>query len=241
MQGSRYTVNDVMTSTVVALARGAAFKEIVRTMEQWGVSAMPVLDGRGRVLGVVSEADLLRKEEFRVTDPDARAGEPPPTGRAKAGAVTAEELMTRPAVTVHADATLARAAAVMARHQVKRLPVVDDDGALKGIVSRSDLLRIFLRSDEDIADEIRHEIAAARFPVPLDGVRVDVREGVVTLGGRVADPSLIPLAVRLVRSVEGVVDVRCALAGPRRRPVLEPDLTTGAASPGPRGRPGSTA
>ncbi|MFK4145366.1 CBS domain-containing protein [Streptomyces sp. NPDC004065] len=253
MQDSRFTVGDVMTRTVVALAGGAMFKEIVRTMEEWGVSAMPVLDPGGRVTGVVSEADLLRKEEFRDTDSDAGTGtdagppgrgpdHPGPAGSAKALAVTAEELMNTPAVTVRADATLARAARLMARHGVKRLPVVDDDGVLTGIVSRSDLLKVFLRDDEDIAEEIRREVVAGRFPVPLDSMRVTVREGVVTLTGQVPDTTLVPLAVRLARSVEGVVDVRCALSGPRRRPLQEPDLTedlTEEAPPSPEGTAGA--
>ncbi|MFI1163475.1 CBS domain-containing protein [Streptomyces sp. NPDC020801] len=227
MQGSQYTVGDVMTHTVVALAGGAMFKEIVRTMEEWGVSAMPVLDGRGRVVGVVSEADLLCKEELRDSDADL-TGRPGasahPAESAKARAVTAEELMNSPAVTVSPDATLGRAARLMAGHRVKRLPVVDDDGVLTGIVSRSDLLKVFLRGDDDITEEIRREVVGGRFPVPLEAVRVEVHEGVVTLTGHVPDTSLVPLAIRLVRSVEGVVDVRCALTGPRRRPLLEPDL-----------------
>ncbi|MCH0565731.1 MULTISPECIES: CBS domain-containing protein [unclassified Streptomyces] len=224
MPGSPYTVSDVMTRTVVALAGGAEFKEIVRTIEEWGVSALPVLDARSRVVGVVSEADLLRKEEFRDTAPSGPPGAPGPLGREKAEGVTAQDLMTSPAVTVHPDATLARAARLMAHRGVKRLPVVDDGGVLKGIVSRSDLLRVFLRSDEDIAEEIRREVVVGRFPEQVDAVRVDVHEGVVTLTGRVSDTSVVPLAVWLVRSVEGVVDVHCALAGPRHRPALEPDL-----------------
>ncbi|MFF0789126.1 CBS domain-containing protein [Streptomyces spiralis] len=225
MQDSQYTVGDVMTPTVVALAGGATFKEIARTMRQWGVGAMPVLDGLGRVVGVVSEADLLRKEEFRDSDPDWPGERPRPADAARARAVTAEELMTAPAVTVHPDAGLGRAARLMARYGVKRLPVVGDDGVLTGIVSRCDLLKVFLRSDEDIAEEVRRQVVAGRFPVSLDALRVTVREGVVTLTGRVPDTSLAPLVVRLVRSVEGVVDVRCLLTGPPRRPVLEPDLT----------------
>ncbi|MFE9172081.1 CBS domain-containing protein [Streptomyces kebangsaanensis] len=224
MQDSPYTVGDVMTRTVVALAGGAMFKEIVRTMERWGVSAMPVLDGGGRVIGVVSEADLLRKEEFRADEPDLPGQVWRPVDEARAGAATAEELMTAPAVTVHPGAGLARAARLMARHGVKRLPVVDDDGLLTGIVSRSDLLKVFLRGDEDIAEEIRRRLAAAPFPAPPESIRVTVREGVVTLTGRVQDTSLTPLALRLARSVEGVVDVHSALAGPPRRPLLEPDL-----------------
>ncbi|MFF9060318.1 CBS domain-containing protein [Streptomyces sp. NPDC101213] len=224
MIGSEYRVSDVMTRTVVALAAGATFKEIVRTVEVRRISALPVLDGGNRVIGVVSEADLLRKEEFRDSVPDRGPRARPPAGLEKARAVTAADLMTSPAVTVRPDATLAQAARTMARHGVKRLPVVDGDGVLKGVVSRSDLLRVFLRSDRDIAEEVRREVVLGRFPDPVESVGVEVHEGVVTLTGRVRDLSLVPLAVRLVRSVEGVVDVRCALTGPPHRPALEPDL-----------------
>ncbi|MFH9861108.1 CBS domain-containing protein [Streptomyces sp. NPDC017202] len=225
MTGSEYRVSDVMTRTVVALAAGATFKDIVRTVEVQRISALPVLDSGNRVLGVVSEADLLRKEEFRDSAPDRGPRARPPAGLEKAQAVTAADLMTSPAVTVRPDATLAQAARAMARHGVKRLPVVDGDGVLKGIVSRSDLLRVFLRSDRDIAEEVRREVVLGRFPDPIESVGVEVHEGVVTLTGRVRDLSVVPLAVRLVRSVEGVVDVRCALTGPPHRPALEPDIS----------------
>lgn len=223
MYGSPKTVHDVMTRTVAALAGGAAFKDIARTMRQWDVSALPVLDGEGRVIGVVSEADLLHKEEVRDSDlpPAAQLHR---RGPEKAAAVTATELMTAPAVTVHAGDPLARAARIMARHRVKRLPVVDGAGVLTGIVSRSDLLKVFLRDDDDIAEEIRRDAIGGRFPVSLEFVRVDVRDGVATLTGHVPDTSLVPLAVRLVRSVEGVVDVHCEVSGPHRRPALDPDF-----------------
>ncbi|MGW3989196.1 CBS domain-containing protein [Streptomyces sp. NPDC004830] len=224
MHGTVYTVSDVMTRTVVALAAGAAFKEIVRTMEGRRISALPVVDTGNRVIGVVSEADLLRKEEFRDSAPDRGPRARPPAGLDKARAVTAADLMTAPAVTVHPDATLGTAARVMARRKVKRLPVVDDDGVLRGIVSRSDLLRVFLRPDEAIEEEIRRDVLAGRLPDGLADVDVAVREGVVGLTGRVRDTSVVPLALRLVRSVEGVVDVRSELTGPPHRPALEPDL-----------------
>ncbi|GAA0933063.1 CBS domain-containing protein [Streptomyces thermoalcalitolerans] len=224
MKDSPYTVGDVMTRTVVALTSGASFKEIVRTMKRWDVSAMPVLDDSGRVIGVVSEADLLRKEEFRADEPGRPGRTQRPADEAKAEAATAGELMTAPAVTVHPDAGLGRAARLMAQRDVKRLPVVDDDGVLTGIVSRSDLLKVFLRSDEDLAEEVRRRLRDARLPGLSESIRVTVHEGVVTLSGRVQDASLTPLALRLARSVEGVVDVHSALAGPPRRPLLEPDL-----------------
>ena len=224
MHGTPHIVSDVMTRTVVALGRQATFKDIVKTMQRWNVSAMPVLEGDSRVIGVVSEADLLPKEEFRDGDPDRYTQLRRLADLVKAGAVTAEELMSAPALTVPADASLGQAARIMALHKVKRLPVVDDEGELQGIVSRSDLLTVFLRDDEDIAEEVRRGIVAPLFPAPLDPIRVEVHEGVVTLTGTIPDTSLVPVTTRLVRTVAGVVDVDCALVSPRRRPDLDPDL-----------------
>ena len=155
MPQTPHIVSDVMTQTVVAVGRDAPFKEIVRTMEQRKVSAMPVLQGGGRVIGVVSEADLLPKEEFRDSDPSLSEQRRRLSDVTKAGAATAEELMSTPAITVHPDATLAQAARIMAVRHVKRLPVVDDIDMLQGVVSRADLLKVFPRSDEDIEEEVR--------------------------------------------------------------------------------------
>ncbi|MFE4626450.1 CBS domain-containing protein [Streptomyces mirabilis] len=214
MHGTPHIVSDVMTHTVAAIGRKANFKEIVQLMEQWKVSALPVLEGEGRVIGVVSEADLLPKEEFRDSDPDRHTQLRRLSDLAKAGAVTAEDLMTAPAVTVQANATLAQAARTMAHAKVKRLPVVDDMGLLEGVVSRGDLLKVFLRGDEDIAEEVRREVVSYLFRAPSAPVRVQVQDGVVTLTGRVRDTSLVPVAARLVRSVEGVVDVEFEVTGP---------------------------
>ncbi len=221
MHGSPHTVSDVMTQTVVAVGRDAPFKEMIGLMAQWKVSAVPVLEGEGRVIGVVSEADLLPKEEFRDSDPDRFTQLRRLPDLAKAGAVTAGELMTSPAVTVHPDATLAEAARIMAQRRVKRLPVVNSEGMLEGMVSRGDLLKVFLRSDDELAEEIRREIVSSLFPAPPEPVQVSVRDGVVTLTGRIRDTSLVPVAARLVRAVEGVVDVDC-------------DLTSGATPAEPR-------
>ncbi|MEU4097670.1 CBS domain-containing protein [Streptomyces sp. NPDC026673] len=201
------TVDAVMTCRVVAVTRRASFKEIVGALERWHVGAVPVVEDGTRVVGVVSEADLLRGQE-------GREGVPPAVGRPavhREAALTAEELMTAPAVTVHGDASLAQAARTMARHRVKRLPVVDADGMLTGVVSRGDLLKVFLRSDEDIARDVRENVVAGLFPGAWRSVEVDVVDGVVTLSGLLGDRSLVPVADRLVRSVEGVVDVRFEL------------------------------
>ncbi|MFF4656041.1 CBS domain-containing protein [Streptomyces sp. NPDC001381] len=225
MHGTPHLVSDVMTHTVAAVGRGATFKEIVQLMQDWKVSALPVLEGEGRVVGVVSEADLLPKEEFRDSDPDRYTQLRRLSDLAKAGAVTAEELMTSPALTVRADATLAQAARIMARAKVKRLPVVDAVGMLEGLVSRADLLKVFLRTDEDIAEEVRREVVSYLFPTPDSNVRVEVHNGVVKLAGQVRDTALVPVAARLTRAVEGVVDVDFALtrhAGPTDAPAAGP-------------------
>ncbi|MGO4633774.1 CBS domain-containing protein [Streptomyces sp. 2RAF24] len=205
MPASYYIVSDVMTHTAVAIGRDAPYKEIVALMDQWKVSAVPVLEGEGRVVGVVSEADLLPKEEFRLDEPrpDELAE------AAKAGALRAGELMSSPAVTVHPDATLAEAARIMATRKVKRLPVVNEIGMLEGVVSRSDLLKVFLRTDGEIEAEVRRSVLGES-AAPA-GLEVSVVEGVATLHGALAERSLVPLLARAVRAVEGVVDVRMDL------------------------------
>ncbi|MCX4673002.1 CBS domain-containing protein [Streptomyces sp. NBC_01381] len=205
MPDSPHTVSDVMTHTVIAVGRDAPFKEIVELFDQWKVSALPVLEGEGRVIGVVSEADLLAKEEQR--DTDGSVGEP--VERAKADAVTAGELMSAPVVTVHADAPLAEAARIMARRRVKRLPVTDTVGILQGVVSRSDLLKVFLRPDEELAAEIRRTVVD-QVPTASE-VTVVVADGVVTLGGTLHNTILVPVLARAARAVEGVVDIRLDL------------------------------
>ncbi|QYX75293.1 CBS domain-containing protein [Streptomyces akebiae] len=221
MHGTPHIVGDVMTRTVATVGRGTAFKEIVQLMRDRRISAVPVIEENGRVIGIVSEADLLPKEEFRDSDPDRYTQLRRLADLAKAGAVTAEELMTSPALTVRSGVTLARAARTMARAKVKRLPVVDAGGVLEGIVSRADLLKVFLRTDEEIAEEVRREVVAYLFPSPASAVRVNVRDGVVRLGGRVRDTSLVPVAARLVRAVEGVVSVDFDLTPPGTSPEPE--------------------
>ncbi|MFZ3573056.1 CBS domain-containing protein [Streptomyces sp. BH097] len=216
MNHSPHIVSDVMTHTVVAVGRDAPFKEVVELMEQWKVSAVPVLEGESRVVGVVSEADLLPKEEFRDADPTRYDQLRRLSDLAKAGAVSAGELMSSPAVCVRADATLAEAARIMAHRKVKRLPVVNAEGMLEGVVSRSDLLKVFLRSDTDIEEEVRRTVAAYLFPD--QPVTVTVTEGVVTFGGTLANRNLVPVAARLARAVEGVVDIRMDFTDPSSKP-----------------------
>ncbi|MFS4094319.1 CBS domain-containing protein [Streptomyces sp. AF1A] len=216
MYGTPHIVSDVMTHTVAAVGRRAPFKEIVRLMQDWRVGALPVLEGEGRVVGVVSEADLLAKEELRDSPGEGYRRLRPAADLAKGEAVTAAELMSSPAVTVHAGATLAQAARIMARAQVKRLPVVDEIGLLDGMVSRADLLKVFLRGDDEIRQDVRREVVTRLFPPPNSAVELEVEDGIVTVTGRIRDHALVPVAARLVRAVEGVVDVRFDLAPERR-------------------------
>ncbi|MFD4605951.1 CBS domain-containing protein [Streptomyces sp. NPDC058464] len=225
MHGTPHIVSDVMTQTVISVGRQASFKELVKLMRDWQVSALPVVEGEGRVVGVVSEADLLHKEEVRDGDPDRYTRLRGLTDLTKAGAMTAEELMTSPALTTRPGDTLAQAARTMARAEVKRLPVVDELGVLQGVVSRADLLKVFLRGDEEIAEEVRREVVSYLFPPPSSALHVDVQEGVVKLVGRIRDSALVPVAARLVRAVEGVVDVEFELTTGR------PEEASGAGRP----------
>ena len=127
--------------------------------------------------------------------------------RAKAAGAIAAELMTTPAVTIGPDATVTEAARLLHRHGIKRLPVVDPAGPLLGIVSRADLLDVFLRSDAEIAQEVRQKVLVRAMWVNPDTVTVQVRDGIVTLSGQLERRSLIPIAVSLVYGIDGVVDV----------------------------------
>ncbi|MGC9664946.1 CBS domain-containing protein [Planosporangium sp. 12N6] len=207
-------VRDVMTSMVVAVRQRADYKEIVDALAGYGVSAVPVLDDEDRVVGVVSEADLLPKLEYAGDDPRARRliGTGHRAARAKAAGCTAAELMSAPARTIDPDATIAEAARTMERESVKRLPVVGGGGRLAGIVTRRDLLRVYLRPDAAIADDVAAEVVDRALGLGPAQVRVEVTDGVVTLAGAVERHSTARLAVRLTRTVPGVVDVVDRLA-----------------------------
>lgn len=202
-------VRDVMTQEVVIVNEHASFKDIAMLIAERRVSAVPVLDREGRVLGIASEADLVLKEEYPEGPPERRLfqGRRRRIAQAKAAGDTAAELMTAPAVTIGPDASVAEAARLLHRHGIKRLPVVDPAGPLLGIVSRADLLKVFLRSDPDIAREIRQQVLMRAMWMNPDTVAIDVRDGVVTLTGQLERRSLIPITVSLVRGLDGVVDV----------------------------------
>jgi CBS-domain-containing membrane protein len=201
------TVGDVMTATVIAVKRNADFKQIAQVLRRYRVSACPVIDDAGRVVGVVSEADLL----YKAADCQLPAGLIRlrwKLGEAsKTTAVTARELMTSPAVTVHADVPVQVAARVMRDRRVKRLPVVGTSGELIGIVTRTDVLGIYDRLDAVILAEVR-DIVASEFAISPDDVEASVSSGIVTLCGSVPLQETAPELVARIRHVEGVVAVR---------------------------------
>ncbi|MER5436458.1 CBS domain-containing protein [Streptomyces sp. NPDC002588] len=180
-------VGEVMTQDVVEAHRDTSLKEVVRLLDRHRISGVPVVDADDKVVGVISETDLIRRQAAR--SPDGRA-------------LTAQELMSSPAVTVHPEQRIADAARVMERHGVERLPVVDEEDRLIGIATRRDLLRIFLRTDDEITREVRDDVLGG-----ARGVTVSVRDGVVTLAGSLAAGADLPLAIRLTYRVDGVLGV----------------------------------
>jgi CBS domain-containing protein len=201
------TVSDVMTRTVVSVNAFAPFKDIVRRMQDYRVSAVPVVDEDDIVLGIVSEGDLILKEDADLEgEPRFLDGARRRQDRSRAAGRIASELMTAPAITIGPDATLGEAARLMHRHAVKRLPVVDPHGgSILGIVSRGDLLKVFLRADAEIAQEIREDVIRRTLWIDPNTIRVVVRDGVVSMEGQLERRSLLPIVERLVLSTEGVV------------------------------------
>ena len=217
----RAVVKDVMSAHPISVTRDSPFKELAARMFESAVSGFPVVDGDGRVIGVVSEADMLAKEALEdgyhawrgIVVPIAHR-----TERRKAAGVTAGDLMTSPAVTVAERDTVEHAAALMYARGLKRLPVVDAAGRLAGIISQLDVLSVFDRSDEEIREEIINEV------IPLvsepSWYSVRVKNGIVTVEGT---PETVPGArgvLARIRHVQGVVAVRDHLpAALRHRPV----------------------
>ncbi|MFJ3583169.1 CBS domain-containing protein [Streptomyces sp. NPDC090127] len=183
------SVADLMTPTAVAVQPGTPFKEIARLLDEYGITAVPVVDEANRPIGVVSEADLLRRHA------------------AKDGPSTAAAMMSSPVVVARPSWTAVEAARLMERHRVKRLPVVDAGGHLIGVLSRSDLLQLFLRRDRSIQEEILEDVVIRILRHSPAALHVDVDEGRVTLSGTLERRSLAPVFVRLCESVDGVVEV----------------------------------
>ena len=207
------TVRDVMAPDAVTARTTTTFKELAEIMVRRRISGLPVLSRQGKVVGVVSEADLLMKEEAQ-QDPGTRPGRRlhRQAPRAKAAGDTAGDVMTTRPVTIRPDATIAEAARLMDQHHASCLPVVEEDGKLAGTVGRRDLLRVFLRPDSDIRAEIINEVLVRYLGTNPVLVSVDVADGVVTLSGEVGSKSMLRLIFPAIRAVDGVVDVEGRLA-----------------------------
>jgi len=209
------TVKDVMTTEVVVVRRGATFKEMAAALRRFRVSALPVVDADGKVIGVVSGADMLVKEvPLGVIDGLVHHKEVH-----KAGGLTAGDLMTHPAVTVRPEDSVEHAARLMYNLRIKRLPVVDAGGGLVGVISRTDLLAVYDRPDSEIRDEIEGLILREFLEDPRQ-FAVSVQDGVVTLQGSPETAALGHHIVGKVRHVQGVVAVRDELSYPDVYPIV---------------------
>ncbi|MFI6620217.1 CBS domain-containing protein [Streptomyces sp. NPDC050528] len=207
-------VGSVMTTEVVRATYGTPFKEVARLLGEHRISGLPVVDEDDQVIGVVSETDLMAhqaeapdpyepKKRFRFADLTRSAKR----RAAKATARTAGQLMTAPPVTVHADDTIVEAARTMAKHRVERLPVLDEENRLVGIVTRRDVLQVFLRPDAEIRGEVVSEVLVRALWLAPSAIDVSVAEGVVTLSGHMERKSETEIAVSMVRQIDGVVAV----------------------------------
>ncbi len=207
-------VKDVMTTPVVAVKPNASFRELAATLRRHRVSALPVVDDDTRLIGIVSEADMLAKEALYGSHGGAIADRLPPREREKADGLVAGDLMTRQTVTVAPGDTIEQAARLMYHLRVKRLPVIDPDGHLIGIVSRSDMLAVYERSDEQILAEITGDVIQRELVIDPALFTVAVTDGVVTLQGSPETAALGRALAEKVRGVLGVVALHDELTYP---------------------------
>ncbi|GAB1692681.1 CBS domain-containing protein [Krasilnikovia sp. M28-CT-15] len=199
-------VSDVMTDATVFVEENASYRDVVELLMKHRISGLPVVDAFQRVTGVVSEADLLRKIEY-AGDDEPRLFDRRRRQRAKASARTARDLMSTPPVVVPRGTSITTAARLMDQEDVRRLPVVDDLGRLVGVVSRSDLLRVHLRTDDEIRTDVEASVLRPFLADDATEVSVTVVDGVVTMSGRVDRWSAAELVARRTRQIPGVVDV----------------------------------
>ena len=200
------TVKDLMTSQVVTVTPATGFRELIAIMRDRGITGLPVIDTEGRLVGVVSEADLLLKEQHPLAEERHDRSWSQREERAKAASTVASGLMSRYVVTVRPEESIAEAARLMHRHAVQRLPVVDAAGRLLGIVSRGDLLKVFLRSDDEIRRDVLANLTASGVTADMD--RISVNGGVVTLESDLADEPGLRQIEEVAGAVDGVVGVR---------------------------------
>ena len=206
-------VSDVMTTTVVTVDRITPYQDIDRLLTRHRISGVPVLKMGREVAGVVSETDLLAAEDEtrRQARMASSMGRRWHLRKQPHVRLTAGALMTSPAITIGPDATIPAAARLMNTHHITRLPVIDKKGKLIGIVGRRDLLSVFLRPDAEIAHDARQILDELPLADPKAAI-AEVRHGVVTLTGSLRpepgqEQDLMPLALRLIWDIDGVVDV----------------------------------
>ncbi|WP_245959818.1 CBS domain-containing protein [Prauserella flavalba] len=199
-----------MTRPVVTISGKTSFKDIVAVLAEHGIGSVPVVDAQDRPIGVVSEADLLAKEDRR------GAPEPPSLFTElrrwrrwnRARGRLAEDVMTRHVVTIGRDDTLGSAARRLAEGNLRRLYVVDGTGKLVGVVARRDVLSVFLQPDEELGKLVRREVLHRAMWLDPGTVTVHVKDGVVSLSGTLERRSEVDIAGNLTAAIPGVVDVR---------------------------------
>jgi len=211
------TVKDVMSTHVIAVRQNAPYKDMAGMLHEQRVSAFPVLDDDNKVIGVVSEADLLTKEALEGTVPRTLLSRQERV-RKQVNALTAADLMTKPPVTIGPDEPVTRAARLMFDQRVKRLPVVSDDGTLIGIVTRSDLLSVYSRPDAEIRHQVTQDLILGTFLCDPDRFTVTVKDDIVTIQGTPETSTVGLDIISAARHMEGVVAVRDRLSYPQDSP-----------------------
>jgi CBS-domain-containing membrane protein len=214
------TVKDVMSTHVMAVRPNAGYKQMAAMLHDRQVSAFPVIDEDNKVIGVVSESDLLVKEALEGTVPGTLRGLAQWHVRSQVTAITAADLMTQPAVTIGPDEPVSHAARLMYNKRVKRLPVISDDGTLIGIVTRSDVLSVYRRPDAAIAREILEDLILGKLLCDPARFTVIVKDGVVTVAGAPETSLIGHDIINAIRPMEGVVAVRDQLSYPVDTPRL---------------------
>ncbi|MCE3287287.1 MAG: domain containing rane protein [Gaiellaceae bacterium] len=208
-------VGEVMTTDVLTIGPEAELRDVARLFVEHGITGVPVCGAQREILGVISEGDILFKEQGPAEEGQsllARLDRSASRAAERAAAIKVGDAMSAPAMTVSPFYSVAEAARIMSEHGINRLPVVKGD-ELVGIVTRTDLVRAFVRSDEDIRREIRQEVLRDILWLEAPAaIGVDVDRGVVRLNGHMETSSDASLLVRLVGRVPGVVSVLADLS-----------------------------
>ena len=206
-------VQELMTTDVITVGPGSTLKEAATILAERGISGLPVIDAEGAVIGVFSEGDVVYRESGGTPKSQFldRLSLPAGAKNKTLMAMTVGEAMTSPPVTIAAHRPVTEAAKTMIDRRVNRLPVVDEGGKLLGILTRADLVRAFVRSDEELAAEISEEVINQMLWIEPRSVSVEVHDGEVLLLGEVETQTDAEVMPTLVQRVPGVVSVRSKL------------------------------